>query len=411
MNILFVVPHFFNPAGNKLYGSVSPNPAQRIAGLSSSITSLYQCFSRQQCRICLHPYRAEPVNQKLLHDITVVICTTQESHVLDQLPISPNLYQHHKTNAEPLLLGYECQTVLKENLGQYDYYCFIEDDIIFHDPYFFVKQQWFNQWAGLDRILLPSRYEISATHSIFYKAYLDGDLPEKFTNKFQDIHRDSLISSRYIDSLVSFFRPTNPNSASFFLTASQMEYWVSQPYFLDRSSGFFGPIESASTLGVMRAFKLYKPAPENAGFLEIQHAGSRYLDYIESAELTDEMQQILRRDQIDTKPDQNEPIQEIEEVLAIAWQGFIDQGLGAVVYQLADYNETNRTYIHSQFLDQLPVSESILAIKSLVESYDPWSQAVVISVYNRLEDGILDVSLYRSEDLSPAECYERMVNR
>jgi hypothetical protein len=38
--------------------------------------------------------------------------------------------------------------------------------------------------------------------------------------------------------------------------------------FFDRDTSFIGPLESAATLGIMRAFRIYKPAPEHAAFLE-----------------------------------------------------------------------------------------------------------------------------------------------
>ena len=66
----------------------------------------------------------------------------------------------------------------------------------------------------------------------------------------------------------------------FFLNARQMRHWVEQPYFLDRDWSFIGPLESAASLGIQRAFKVYKPALANADFLEIQHFGHAYLDMI-----------------------------------------------------------------------------------------------------------------------------------
>jgi hypothetical protein len=59
-----------------------------------------------------------------------------------------------------------------------------------------------------------------------------------------------------------------------------MEYWVKQPYFLDRDCSFVGPLESAATLGIMKTFKIYKAAPSHANFMEIQHFGSSFLNLI-----------------------------------------------------------------------------------------------------------------------------------
>jgi hypothetical protein len=56
-----------------------------------------------------------------------------------------------------------------------------------------------------------------------------------------------------------------------------MEKWASSPGFLDGDCSFAGPLESAASLGVMKNFRIYKPAYSNAGFLEIRHLHNRYL--------------------------------------------------------------------------------------------------------------------------------------
>ena len=55
------------------------------------------------------------------------------------------------------------------------------------------------------------------------------------------------------------------------ILGQQVVEWLvaARPDFLDRATGFVGPLESAATLGVMRAFRVYKPAPADAAFLEV----------------------------------------------------------------------------------------------------------------------------------------------
>ncbi len=48
---------------------------------------------------------------------------------------------------------------------------------------------------------------------------------------------------------------------------------------------------SAATLGVMQTFRLYKPMPHNAGFLEIEHSGRQFVGQIRA------VQQRLRNDE------------------------------------------------------------------------------------------------------------------
>jgi hypothetical protein len=48
-------------------------------------------------------------------------------------------------------------------------------------------------------------------------------------------------------------------------------------HFFDRTSRFIGPLETSATLGILRTFRIYRAAPRNADFLEIQHFGDGYL--------------------------------------------------------------------------------------------------------------------------------------
>lgn len=81
---------------------------------------------------------------------------------------------------------------------------------------------------------------------------------------------------------IVFRRALNPHSGCYFLNSRQMQHWIEQPYFLDRDTSFVGALESAATLGIMRAFKIYKPAPQHGNFLEIQHFGTAFLSLIGS---------------------------------------------------------------------------------------------------------------------------------
>ncbi len=74
-----------------------------------------------------------------------------------------------------------------------------------------------------------------------------------------------------------FQRVSNPHSGCFFLNAAQLARWMEQPDFAVPSTVFGGPLESAATLGIMRHFRVYKSARENAAFLEIEHLDPRYL--------------------------------------------------------------------------------------------------------------------------------------
>lgn len=279
MKLLFTIPHFFNPEASAKHASQRRDPKPRIVALTACISALHQLFGRSQHMIDISRRVAVPANQPPMHEIDIRICTTQEHHVLSQVPLPPGLYTHQPTKAEPMLLGFECQTVLRDCLGGYDYYCFLEDDLILHDPWFFIKLGWFTSKCGDDCLLQPNRYEVSvqgATH----KVYVDGPLALRVTASFQNVQEQPELSGKVMETPIIFRRALNPHSGCYFLNARQMAHWVRQPYFLDRDTSFVGPLESAATLGIMRTFKVYKTTSPHAHFLEIQHFGTGFLGLI-----------------------------------------------------------------------------------------------------------------------------------
>jgi hypothetical protein len=282
MKILIAMPHYFK-AENGIYGSLR-NPQRRITSLFSSIQSLYQLFQSPQCNLHIEHMMAEPANQEHKYQLDIVICTTQGCHLLAELPIPTHYYTHIPTKAEPRLLGFECQAVLRDHLGKYDYYCFMEDDLMIHDAQFFDKLQWFNAQIGNQNVLQPNRYEVEDIRSPypFLKGYIDGDISYKATAHFQNVNEMPELTGNVMGKTVRFRRALNPHSGCYFLNAAQMEYWEKQPYFLDRDISFFDPMASAATHSVTKTFRLYKPAMENAYFLEVEHCDKAYLNQVGS---------------------------------------------------------------------------------------------------------------------------------
>lgn len=279
MRILFTIAHFFNPEGDGKHGSLRKDPQSRRIALTTCLTALRALYGKPQYAINIGKYEAIASNESHCHDIDIIVCTTKNFHLLSEIPVASNFLMHHNTNAEPMLLGYECQAVLKSCLGKYDYYCYLEDDLILHDPWFFVKLNWFTHHTGNSNLLQPNRYEISPLGPV-PKAYIDGDLNPKVTAAFQNVRERSQLSGKIMEQPITFQRTLNPHAGCYFLNAQQMAEWASKPYFLDRDTSFIGPLESAATLGIMKTFRIYKTAPSDASFLEIQHFGTTFLSLI-----------------------------------------------------------------------------------------------------------------------------------
>jgi hypothetical protein len=245
--------------------------------LSSCVAAIHQLFGEHQYLINQETLAAEPANRNVTAEADVVICTTGPFHLLDRLPIPQSGFRHHATVAHPPLLGYECHDVLRAGLAAgYEYFAYLEDDLILTDPWFFKKLDWFNNELGDEVLLQPNRFEVGPL-GLVHKAYIDGDLPARVTAPFQNLADRPQMTGMLMGKPVVFKRASNPHSGSFFLNRNQMDAWASQPYFLDRSSAFVGPLESAATLGIMRAFRVYKAARESASFLELAHFGTAFL--------------------------------------------------------------------------------------------------------------------------------------
>ena len=280
MKILATVPHFFRQQAQSKHGS-QRNPLSRIQALQQLIISLQQLFAQKQLMIQIGDRIAIPANQAYQTSLDIIICTTGNNHLVDQLKLPLNLYQHHQTTAEPMLLGFECHDVLRENLGKYDYYCFLEDDLIIRDANFFTKLNWFNQLTDYRKLLQPNRYELTL-NQFTGKCYIDGDLKPRVTAPFQNVQEEQQLQGKLMNNPITFCRALNPHSGCFFLTNEQLEYWTKQEYFLSKETNFIGPLESAATLGIMKTFQVYKTTPEYANFLEIQHWGSAFANLLGS---------------------------------------------------------------------------------------------------------------------------------
>jgi hypothetical protein len=284
MRILITIPHYVNPDGpladaGRVHGSTAGEPNARVDALTNCLDSLRQIFDPNQRLIIVKDKSTRLVNEQLANAIDIVICTTKGRHQLEQLRLAADAYEHLATDAEPLLLGFECQRVLRDRLGDYDYYGYMEDDLVIRDPWFFVKLRWFTDQVGDEALLQPNRYEV-ASSGLALKAYIDGDLPASVVRPLEHPGDRSTVMSDILGVRVLFERAANPHAGCYFLNARQMAAWSARPDFLDRDTGFVGPLESAATLGIIRTFRVYKPVAENAAFFEIEHYGTGFISQL-----------------------------------------------------------------------------------------------------------------------------------
>jgi hypothetical protein len=276
MRLLVTIPHYYRPDSGS-YGSGADDPSARINGLEQTITALYENFSKQQGLFDIVAKQIVECNQDLQVQLDIVVCTTGQNHVISQLNLPKSCqFRHVNTQAEGRLLGYECLKVLQQEVDKYDYYCFLEDDLVIRDPWFFRKLRWFNQTFGDGAALMPNRYETTPAGQ-FRKVYVDVNCSRHWTERYQNIDKNPIIQSTFLGENILFQRYPNPHGPGFYLNKRQFAHWQSKPYYLDYDKSFIGPLESAQTLGIIKTFSVYKSAPNNAAFLELHHVDNRYL--------------------------------------------------------------------------------------------------------------------------------------
>lgn len=271
MKLLFAIPHYFHPAEGGQYSSTRHEAEARTQAFSACLAGLRQVFGAEQRMLDMRRRLAPRANQRLAHEIDVAVCTDGAHHLLDRLPESLRYFELHQRSTDPRLLGFACHALLRDALGRYDYYCYLEDDLVLHDAWFFQKLAWFSRCRGNDFLLQPNRYE-QPRGAAQPKIYVDGDLRLQLTAPFRRPGEAPDIEASWLDMPVRFEAAANPHAGSFFLNGEQMKHWAGAPHFLDHDVQFIGPLESAATLGILKTFQVYKPARENAAFLEIEHA-------------------------------------------------------------------------------------------------------------------------------------------
>lgn len=273
---LIAVPHYFDPQGGGRHASLRPDPDARIRALTANLSSLHAHFGVRQVAFDIANRTAHPCNRSEAMELDVVVCTTKGRHLLASLPLPQGLFRHHATDADPMRLGFEVRAVLAAGLGKYDWYGFLEDDLVVSDPSFFRKLAWFSAVAGDDHLLAPNRMETDVT-LVAHKGYVDGTLAPRVTAPWRDMTALPALEAKVLGAPVRFVPALNPHAGCWFVTAAQMARLAADPSYADRDESFVGPLESACTLPVLRTFKVYKPAAENASFLEVRHCGSDFL--------------------------------------------------------------------------------------------------------------------------------------
>ena len=211
-------------------------------------------------------------------EIDIKIVTDGCHHVFEFLdPPYLEAFEHIPSKpSSPMHLGFEAHRVLQEHLDQdYDYFCYLEDDLIINDASFFQKLSSFTSFLGDKFLVLPQRYEISHSIHQVEKFFIDGPIEPTFIQDYYT-YPGPVHLLQYGPLAIALESPSNPHAGCFFLSHNQLTTWVEKDYWLDRDDSFISPLESSATLGISKTFEILKPSFDYASWFELQHYGNSF---------------------------------------------------------------------------------------------------------------------------------------
>ncbi|MEG4227105.1 hypothetical protein QUA35_14205 [Microcoleus sp. N9_B2] len=199
-------------------------------------------------------------------DLTIAIQTLPNRHVTAYLPE----YQikciqiQEEPECDPMFVEFRLQEEFVEKVEEFNWFLFIEDDIILSDAFTIEKLEKFNRESGYENaILYPNRYEMYQGT----KRYIDLTITHPLLiNKLSSVEIEG----------VKFAEFNNPHSAFYCLSKNQMKHWINSGRLFKNQVVNVGPLESAATFCLLECFSIYKPHPSNLNYFEVRHYDSKY---------------------------------------------------------------------------------------------------------------------------------------
>lgn len=281
VRLQLAIAHYYNPSGGGRHGSLGPDPTPRIQALRQVILQLHRLYGPLAGSLNHLERRVDSVADGG-GELSLQICVSGNQHLLGELK---DLEAAGAFTAvaceppEPKQLGFECHRVLQQNHQNFDFSCYLEDDIVLTDADFFLKLQRFNNCFGQGYLLQPNRIETTEDLQHLQRFYIDGDYNPAATEQYRQSMAQELCME-FLGEAVRFQQPFNTHSGCFFLNQSQAEIYFNGPHWQERDVSFHSPLESAATLGVMKQFQIMKPALSNGRFLTVEHAGRNFMGLV-----------------------------------------------------------------------------------------------------------------------------------
>jgi hypothetical protein len=172
-----------------------------------------------------------------------------------------------------MLAGFKAQDEFFARIEEFDWFLYLEDDMVFADPLLLEKLEFFNTGAPADALLLPRQYEMLNGH----KRYIDRGPDLAQPPAWNRLRVLEIGGWRFAEF-------ENPHSATYCLSREQLDRWAASGRRWYGRVTFVAPRESAATGSLLEVFRIYKPHPANAAFLEVRHWDTKYSKRIAQVE-------------------------------------------------------------------------------------------------------------------------------
>lgn len=205
------------------------------------------------------------------YELTIVVNTLPEMHLIDFLPtyLSEKVSLSFSAQKDPMMVEFDAFDIFKESSGDFQYYLFLEDDVILSDTWFVSKIKLFNEMA-VDKkmVLLPHRYEMIEGNKFF----IDQEI--FYGDKMEAYSINALFSIKVGDVELQEFE--NSHAAIYLLDQTQLNIWLASGNKWKNQVVAFGALESAATYSLYENFTFLKPSLTNIDFLQVKHWGTKY---------------------------------------------------------------------------------------------------------------------------------------
>lgn len=204
--------------------------------------------------------------------LTIVLLTKEFYSLHEKLPayLKDKVEIYYSSQQDPMYVEYDAFDVFSKRKDEFDYFMFLEDDIILNDSCFVEKIKKFNSISPeKNYVLLPHRYEYyNGFKSYFDQCSMSKNGPR--SNSYSEHLK--LVSD---DAVFTIFE--NSHSAFYCLNKEQMMIWIKSGYQWKNKIAAVGLLESAATFCMYENFEFFKPHPCNMFYLEVQHWGNKHI--------------------------------------------------------------------------------------------------------------------------------------